>query len=66
MVDGNHVMYTYHYQGFIWKIQVRSFTEDLLIISLGECDMVLGNDWMKKHNPTKCDHERRCVILGEK
>ncbi|KAH0748079.1 hypothetical protein KY290_027311 [Solanum tuberosum] len=44
----------------------RTFMEDLLIIPLGGCDLVLGNDWMKKHNPTKFDHERRCVIIGRK
>ena len=40
--------------------------DDLLIISLGGCALVLGNDWMKKHNPTKFDHERKCVTIGRK
>ncbi|PHT64289.1 Aspartic proteinase CDR1 [Capsicum annuum] len=30
------------------------------------CDMVLGNDWMKKHNPTKFDHEKKCGIKSNK
>ncbi|WMV41507.1 hypothetical protein MTR67_034892, partial [Solanum verrucosum] len=30
-------------------------------------DVVIeGNDWMKKHNPTKFDHERNCVTIGRK
>lgn len=39
----------------------KAFKEDLRIIKLGVCDLVLGNDWMKKNNPTKFDHEKRCV-----
>ena len=47
-------------------MQGRIFIEHLLIISLGGCALVLGNDWMKKHNPTKFDHERKCVTIGRK
>ncbi|XP_070055604.1 uncharacterized protein [Nicotiana tomentosiformis] len=25
-----------------------------------------GNDWMKKYNPTKFDHENKCVTIGRK
>lgn len=28
--------------------------------------IVLGNDWMKKYNPTKFDHEKKCVTIGRK
>lgn len=66
VADGNYVMCTSHCKGFLWKMQGRSFVEDLLIIPLGGCDLVLGNDWMKKHNPTKFDHERQCVTIGRK
>lgn len=27
---------------------------------------MLGNNWMKKHNPTKFDHEKKCVTIGRK
>ena len=66
MADGNYVMCNSHCRGFSWKMQERIFMEDLLIISLGGCALVLGNDWMKKHNPTKFDHERKCVTIGRK
>lgn len=66
VADGNCVMCTSHCQGFKWKMQGRSFQEDLLIIPLGGCDLVLGNDWMKKYNLTKFDHEKKCVIIGKK
>lgn len=66
VTDGNYVMCTSHCRSFMWKMQGRSFVEDLLIIPLGGCDLVLGNDRMKRHNPTKFDHERRCVTIGRK
>ncbi|OIS99338.1 putative mitochondrial protein [Nicotiana attenuata] len=48
------------------KMQGRPFQENILIIPLGGCDMVMVNDWMKKHNPTKFDHEKMCVTIGKK
>ncbi|XP_049362571.1 uncharacterized protein LOC125827300 [Solanum verrucosum] len=47
-------------------MHAKTFQEDLLIIPLGGRDHVLGNDWMKKHSPTKFDHERNCVTIGKK
>lgn len=44
----------------------KTFVEDLRIFKLGGCDIILGNDWMKKHNPTKFDHEKQCVTIGRK
>ncbi|KAF3623801.1 hypothetical protein FXO37_31675 [Capsicum annuum] len=44
----------------------KTFVEDLRILKLGGCDIILGNDWMKKHNPTKFDHEKQCVTIGRK
>lgn len=40
--------------------------ENLLMILLIGCDMVLGNDWKKKHNLTMFDHERKCVSIRRK
>ncbi|XP_070055402.1 uncharacterized protein [Nicotiana tomentosiformis] len=66
VADGNYVMCTSHCKGFMWKMQGKPFKEDLLIISLGGCDIVLGNDWMKTHSPTKFDHEKNYVTIGRK
>ncbi|XP_060190417.1 uncharacterized protein LOC132619575 [Lycium barbarum] len=66
VADGNYVMCTSHCKGFTWKMHGRSFQEDLLLIPIGGCDLVLGNNWMKKHNPTKFDHEKKCVTIGRK
>lgn len=66
VVDSNYVMCTSHCKGFLWKMQGRSFLEDLLIIQLGGCDLMLRNNWMKKHNTTKFDHEKWCVTIGRK
>ncbi|XP_075083577.1 uncharacterized protein LOC142167313 [Nicotiana tabacum] len=66
ITDGNYVMCTSHCKDFMWKMQGIPFKEDLFIIPLGDCDIVLGNDWMKTHNPTKFDHEKNCVTIGRK
>jgi len=66
VVDGNYVMCHTSCPNFSWKMGGKSFKENLRIIKLGGCDLVLGNDWMKKNNPTKFDHEKRCVTIGRK
>lgn len=66
VADGNYVMCNACCMGFSWNMGGKSFQEDLMIINLGGCDMVLGNDWMKKYNSTKFDHEKNTVIIGRK
>lgn len=61
VADGNYVLCTSHCKGFIWKMQGRSAHNS----SWGS-DIVLVNDWMKKHNLTKFNHERRYVTIGRK
>nr|XP_016438947.1 PREDICTED: uncharacterized protein LOC107764880 [Nicotiana tabacum] len=66
VADGNYVMCHTICIAFSWKMQGKPFKEDLIIIKLGGCDIVLGNDWIKKYNPTKFEHEKRCVTIGRK
>ncbi|KAM3345338.1 hypothetical protein P3S68_025047 [Capsicum galapagoense] len=66
VADGNYVMCHTTCTGFCWKMEGKPFKEDLRIINLGGCDLVLGNDWMKKYNPTKFDYEKRCMTIGRK
>lgn len=67
VVDGNYIYYSTSCPSFTWKIGGKTFKEDLRILKLGGvCDTILGNDWMKKFNPTKFDHEKRCVTIGRK
>ncbi|XP_070022047.1 uncharacterized protein [Nicotiana sylvestris] len=51
---------------FSWKMNGKLFEENLRILQLGGYDIVLGNDWMKKFNPTKFDHEKNCVTIRKK
>lgn len=66
VTDGNYIYCTSYCQGITWTIQGKTFKEDLGIINLGGCDIVLGNDWMKKYNPVKFDHEKNIVTIGRK
>lgn len=44
VANGSYLMCTSLCKGFLWKVEGRSFQEDLLIIPLDGCDIVLGND----------------------
>ena len=37
--------------GFCWQMQGESFEADLQLLKLGECDMVLGVDWIREVSP---------------
>ncbi|KAH0720050.1 hypothetical protein KY290_004964 [Solanum tuberosum] len=63
VADGNYLLCNSTCTSFSWKMEGKSFREDLRIIKLGGCDIVLGNDWMKKYNPTKFDHKKRSVTI---
>jgi len=66
VADGNYVYCNSRCPQFTWKMGSKTFVEDLRILKLGGCDVILGNDWMKKYNPTKFDHEKQCVTIGRK
>ncbi|KAH0764728.1 hypothetical protein KY285_000599 [Solanum tuberosum] len=66
VADGDYVMCHTSSPGFSWKMEGKAFKEDLRIINLRGCDLVLGNDWIKKNNPIKFDHEKKFVTIGRK
>nr|XP_009802879.1 PREDICTED: uncharacterized protein LOC104248335 [Nicotiana sylvestris] len=66
VADGNYMYCSSTCPEFTWKMTGKTFKEDLRIIKLGVCDIVLGNDWMKKFNPTTFDHEQQTVTIGKK
>lgn len=66
IADGNYVMCHASCRGLSWKLGGKSFKEDLRIIKLRGCDLVLRNDWMNKNILTKFDHEKMCVTIGRK
>ncbi|XP_026459394.1 uncharacterized protein LOC113360058 [Papaver somniferum] len=44
-----------------WSMQGYQFTEDLRLLSLGGCDMVLGADWLKKLGDVVFNFSKRSV-----
>lgn len=53
--NGRHLM-SYHFCfSFKWKIHGIEFEHKLRLLDVGGCDMVLGVDWIRKHNPVSFD-----------
>ncbi|XP_019246493.1 PREDICTED: uncharacterized protein LOC109226149 [Nicotiana attenuata] len=53
--NGSHLM-SYHYCPlFKWKVHGVEFDYKLRLLDIGGCDIVLGGDWMRKHNPILFD-----------
>uniref|UniRef100_A0A803KXU1 MADS-box domain-containing protein n=1 Tax=Chenopodium quinoa TaxID=63459 RepID=A0A803KXU1_CHEQI len=46
VADGNHLACQNVCKGFKWSIQGNEFVSDVLLLSLGSCDMVLGIQWL--------------------
>lgn len=64
-IDGNYVVYHTSRARFSCKIE-GNYYEDLRIIHLDGCEIVLRNDWMKRYNSTNFDHKNICVTIGRK
>jgi len=48
-----------------WEIQRQEFITDLRLLKLGECDIVLGVDWMRIFNPIIFDFNKLEVTFEE-
>ncbi|XP_021846729.2 uncharacterized protein [Spinacia oleracea] len=46
VADGNHLACQHVCKGFTWEMQGKVFTADVMLITLGGCDMVLGVQWL--------------------
>ncbi|XP_071695748.1 uncharacterized protein [Rutidosis leptorrhynchoides] len=44
---GNQIVSTNECTGFKWKMLFEVFVDDMIVIPLGGCDMVLGIQWLK-------------------
>lgn len=55
VANGNQLMSLYSCPMFKWKIQGIEFENLVRLIQLGGCNLILGGDWMKAHNPVLLD-----------
>ncbi|GKD04357.1 putative mitochondrial protein, partial [Tanacetum coccineum] len=52
VANGNVMFITYECKGFTWVFQGITYSTDVMILPLGGCDIVLGNQW---HPPNQKD-----------
>lgn len=46
-----------------WKMHGQDYLEDLRVLQLGSCDMILGLDWMRKHTLITFDFDNSTLLL---
>jgi len=46
VADGKKIKISSMVKKFLWRIQQTTFTSDVLLISLGCCDLVLKIEWL--------------------
>ncbi|XP_019197771.1 PREDICTED: uncharacterized protein LOC109191615 [Ipomoea nil] len=51
VANGERVVSDAVSQGLGWQIQQECFVKDFRLLKLGECDMVLGMDWVDQYAP---------------
>ena len=66
VANGSNMYNNYKSVGFKWLMQGEEFTSDLRILELGECDIVLGVDWMRTVSPLTFDFNKLEVTLDLK
>lgn len=64
MADGSQTLVETACQQLRYTIQNHSFTTDLRIFSLGGSDMVLGVDWLRKHNLVTFDFNNVNITIN--
>ncbi|XP_017227846.1 uncharacterized protein LOC108203433 [Daucus carota subsp. sativus] len=58
VADGTHIQCQGVVRNFSWKLSGQVFTADVLLISLGSCDMVLGIQWLSTLGSIKWDFQK--------
>lgn len=69
MANGNYIMSLYSCPKFQWKIHGEEFEDSVRLLTAGGCNMILGEDWMRNHNPVLLDfvaYEAQVSHLGRK
>lgn len=58
VADGNKLLNDAKCFSFRWWIQGIMFEDEIRVLSLGGCDMVLGTDWMRQYSPILFDFQK--------
>lgn len=58
IADGNQLPGQFICKGFKWRFQGAEFTSDMLVISLGAYDLVLGIQWLSTMGTVKWDFKK--------
>lgn len=58
VADGNHISCNHVCKNFSWGMDTREFKTEVMLISLGSCDMVLGIQWLSTLGPIYWDFKQ--------
>lgn len=58
VADGNHISCNHVCKNFSWGMDSREFKTEVMLISLGSCDMVLGIQWLSTLGPIYRDFKQ--------
>lgn len=64
VADGSKIITTLFCPEFTWRIQDQVFSYPISVIKLGGCKMVLGGDWLRKHNPVEFDYDKMKITVS--
>lgn len=62
--DGSKIITTLFCLEFTWRIQDQVFPYPVKVIKLGGCNMVLGGDWLRKHNLVEFDYDKMKITMS--
>lgn len=58
VADGNHISCNHVCKNFSWGMDSREFKTEVMLISLGSCDMILGIQWLSTLGPIYRDFKQ--------
>ncbi|XP_056688530.1 uncharacterized protein [Spinacia oleracea] len=65
VADGNHLKCQHVCKGVKWEMQGKMLMEDVMLICLGDCDMVLGVQWLATLGPICWDFKELKMVFTQ-
>ncbi|KAG8389634.1 hypothetical protein BUALT_Bualt02G0249400 [Buddleja alternifolia] len=65
VADGNKIVSRTICEDFCWAIHGHTFFYPIRVIKMGGSDMVLGEDWLRKHSPIEFEYDKMRITISQ-
>jgi hypothetical protein len=63
VANGSHMLCQKEFKQLLWSIQQCSFVSEVKVLPLSQYDLIVGMDWLMKHNPMEIDWKYKRILV---